>query len=112
MLEVLGPNILNSDNVFSTDFQIVCLTETWLNDICFDHKLFPDPFTIFHSDRVSSTKSKGGGVPIVILVEFGPVNAGVIYIFMTNASDSKFPPKLAVVYLLVITPQYQTGFYF
>jgi exonuclease III len=50
------------DNVCSVDFQIICLTEIWLNDMCFDHKLFPDSCTIFRSDRVSSTKSRGGGV--------------------------------------------------
>jgi hypothetical protein len=54
------------DNVCSMDFQIVCLTEAWLNDMCFDHKLLPDSFTIFCSDRVSSTKSRGGGGIIAI----------------------------------------------
>jgi len=24
------------------EFQIVCLNEIWLNDICFDHRLFPN----------------------------------------------------------------------
>jgi len=103
MLAVLGPNILNSDNVLSMDFQIICLTETWLTDICFDHKLYPDSFTILCSDRVSSTKFKVGGVLIAILLEFGPLNADMIYIFMTNVSGLKFPPQLAVVYLLIIT---------
>jgi hypothetical protein len=32
-------------NVFSKDFQITCLTETSLNDICFDHKMI---FRLFH----------------------------------------------------------------
>jgi hypothetical protein len=50
------------DNVCSMDFQIIFLTETWLNDTYFDHKLFPDSYTIFHSDRVSSSKSRDGGV--------------------------------------------------
>jgi hypothetical protein len=50
------------DNVCSMDFQIICLTETWLNDMCFDQKLFPDSYTIFRSDRVNSTKYRGGGV--------------------------------------------------
>ena len=86
------------------DFQIICLTETWLNDICFNHKLSPDSFTIFHSDRVSSTKSRGGGVLIAVLLEFGPLNPGVIYSFMMNASGLKFPPKLVEIYILVIFP--------
>ena len=33
------------DNTYSKEFQIVCLTEMLLNDVCFDHKLFPDCLT-------------------------------------------------------------------
>jgi hypothetical protein len=58
------------DDVISMDFQIICLTETWLNDMCFDHKLFPDSFTIFRSYRVSSSKSRGGGVLIAVSSRF------------------------------------------
>jgi hypothetical protein len=43
-------------------FQIICLTETWLNAMCFDHKLFPDSFTTFRSDSGSSTNPRGGVV--------------------------------------------------
>ena len=31
---------------FSMDFQIICLTETWLKARCCDHKVFPDSFTV------------------------------------------------------------------
>jgi hypothetical protein len=65
MLEVLGPNKL-FDNVCSMDFQNIYLTETWLNEMCLDQKLFPDSFTIFCS-RVSSTKSRDGGGLTVVL---------------------------------------------
>ena len=30
-----------SDTVCYVDFHVMCLTETLLNDICFNHKLFP-----------------------------------------------------------------------
>jgi hypothetical protein len=49
-------------NVCSTDFDIICLTETWLNDSCYDRNLFPSRYTIYWSDRVSSSKDRGGGV--------------------------------------------------
>jgi hypothetical protein len=54
------------DNVCSIDFKIICLTETWLNDLYFNQKLFPDFFTIlvFGADTESSSKSRGGGVLI------------------------------------------------
>jgi hypothetical protein len=55
------------DNVCSMDFQIICLTETWLNDVFRSQTtVFPNSFTIFRSDRVSSTKSSGGCVLIAI----------------------------------------------
>jgi hypothetical protein len=54
------------DNVCSMDFQIICLTDRRLNDMCFDNKIFPGPFTTFHCDTVSSTKPMCGGVLITV----------------------------------------------
>jgi hypothetical protein len=54
------------DNVYSMDYQTICLNEKCLNDMYFDHQLFPDSFTIFHSDRVTSTKPRVGAVLINI----------------------------------------------
>jgi hypothetical protein len=54
------------DNVCSMDFLIICLSEAWLNDMCFNSKQLPDSFITFCFDRVSSTKSGGGSVVIVI----------------------------------------------
>jgi hypothetical protein len=54
------------DNVWSTDHNIIRLTDTWLNDMCYDHNLFPDGHTVFHSDRVCTNKSRGGGVLIAL----------------------------------------------
>jgi hypothetical protein len=45
---------------------IICLTETWLNDQCYDHNLFPDSYTVFRSDSYSIKKSRGGGVLIAL----------------------------------------------
>jgi hypothetical protein len=36
----------------SQDYTIICLTEIWLNDLCYDHNLFPDCYTVFRSDGV------------------------------------------------------------
>jgi hypothetical protein len=30
------------DNFCSIDLHIICLYETWLNDLCYDHNLFPN----------------------------------------------------------------------
>jgi hypothetical protein len=54
------------ENVCSTDYNIICLTETWLNDLCYDHNLFPDCYIVFRSDRASANKTRGGGVLIAL----------------------------------------------
>ena len=51
-----------SDNVCFIDFQNHCFTETRLNDLCCDQKLFSDFCTIFGADRESSSKSRDCGV--------------------------------------------------
>jgi hypothetical protein len=54
------------ENVCSMDYNIICLTETWLNDLCYDHNLFPDCCTVFRFDRASVNKTHGGGVLIAL----------------------------------------------
>jgi hypothetical protein len=54
------------ENVCSTDYSIICLTETWLNDLCYDHNLFPDCYSVFCSDRAFVNKTCGGGVLIAL----------------------------------------------
>ncbi|PNF31813.1 hypothetical protein B7P43_G09329, partial [Cryptotermes secundus] len=59
------------DNVCSTDFDIICLTETWLNDSCYDCNIFPSRYTVYRSDRVSTSKARGGGVLTAIPSSLG-----------------------------------------
>jgi hypothetical protein len=49
-------------NFCSTEYNILCLNETWLNDSCFDHNLFHESYMVFRSDWVSANKKRGGGV--------------------------------------------------
>ena len=48
--------------VYSSDYDIVCLTETWLTDSVFDQEILPTNYSIFRKDR----PSHGGGVLIAI----------------------------------------------
>jgi hypothetical protein len=50
------------DNVCSTDHNIICLTETWLNHLCYNHSSLHDCYTVFCSDRDCVQKTRGGGV--------------------------------------------------
>jgi hypothetical protein len=54
------------ENVCSTDYNIICLTETWLNDLCYDHNLFPGCYIVFRSDRASVNMTCGGRVLIAL----------------------------------------------
>lgn len=51
-------------NLTGLDFNIICLTETWLGDSISNDLLFPPHYSVFRSDRntATSNKSRGGGV--------------------------------------------------
>jgi hypothetical protein len=53
-------------NVHSSHFPVICLTETWLNDFCFNQNLFPETYLVYRADRVSAAKSRGRGSLIAI----------------------------------------------
>ena len=48
--------------VYTGDFDIVCVTETWLTDAVSNAELLPNSYSVFRRDRVS----RGGGVLIAI----------------------------------------------
>jgi len=74
------------------EIQIICLNETWINDICFHYKLFPIFLTTVRSDTVSSTKSSSANLTAV-------PSAFVAYKwrydlqFMTNCLGGNFHQK-------------------
>ena len=48
--------------VYSSDFDVICLTETWLSDFIYDQEILPTNYNIYRRDR----PSRGGGVLIAI----------------------------------------------
>jgi hypothetical protein len=82
--------------------QIICLSETWLNDICLYHKIFPDCLYTFRSDTVSSNKFN-----VAVLTAVSPAAGNIKRLLdlqlYDERSGSKFPPKEAAVYPIVIT---------
>ena len=89
------------------EFQTICLNETCLNDICSYHKLFPVSFTTVRCDTVSSTKSSAA-VLTAVSSAVGTYKRRYDLQFYDERSGSKLAPKLAAVYLLVITPPHDT----
>jgi hypothetical protein len=75
----------------------MCLNETLLNDICFDHKLFPNSLTAVLSDKVSRNKSNTAvlrAVPSAV----GTYKRRYDLQFYDEWSGWKFSPKVAAVY--------------
>jgi hypothetical protein len=47
-------------NVHPSEFLVICLTETCLNDFCFNQNFFPETYLVYRTDKVSAVKSCGG----------------------------------------------------
>ena len=52
-----------SQFLYSSAFDFVCITETWLDNSCPDKVFFPDGYNVFRQDRALTC---GGGVAIVV----------------------------------------------
>ena len=52
--------------VYSTNYSIICVSETWLSNHIFDNEILPNGYTIYRKDRCSC----GGGVLIAIKDNF------------------------------------------
>ena len=57
-----------SDNILISTYDIICLTETWLNPDFPNHCYFPQIFSVYRKDRNEFTSSgtRGGGVLIAL----------------------------------------------
>ena len=51
-----------SSFVYTLNYQIIAITETWLTSSIYDNEILPSQYTIYRSDR----KSRGGGIMIAI----------------------------------------------
>lgn len=48
--------------VYSSNYSIVCCTETWLSDSIFDNEIIPTGYSIYRKDR----GWRGGGVMVAV----------------------------------------------
>jgi hypothetical protein len=58
-------------NVCASNFDIISLSETWLNDQCYDQNLFPSRYTVYRSDRAYVNKDSVGGILTAIDTSLG-----------------------------------------
>lgn len=56
------------ENLMKTNYDIIAITESWLNESIYNGELFDDRYHVFRRDRLSSSsvKSDGGGACIAI----------------------------------------------
>lgn len=56
------------NNLVSNDYDIICLTETWLNSTVLTSELFSSKYNVYRRDRetATSTKKEGGGSLIAV----------------------------------------------
>ena len=69
-------------HVYSSDFDVVCLSETWLSDSLFDQEILPSNYNIYRNDR----PSRGGGV-LIATKDNIPVTAITPYLPSSNAFE-------------------------
>ena len=69
-------------HVYSSDFDVVCLSKTWLSDSLFDQEILPSNYNIYRNDR----PSRGGGVMIATKDNI-PVTAITPYLPSSNAFE-------------------------
>lgn len=79
--------------IYSSDFDVICLTETWLSESIFDQEILPINYNIYRKDRHSG----GGGVLIAIKDTF-PVS-----VFSLNLPNNA--PEAIVVPLQTYYPR-------
>ncbi|XP_044766303.1 cyclin-dependent kinase 9-like [Coccinella septempunctata] len=60
------------ENLLSSNYDVICLSETWLSGNIFSSELFGDGYMVYRRDRESSssTKSEGGGVLVAVKTSF------------------------------------------
>jgi hypothetical protein len=53
---------------FVNESRIICITETWLNDSFYNHRLFPNSYSVFRAarDYTDLNLTRGGGVLIAV----------------------------------------------
>lgn len=92
--------------VSACQYDVIVLTETWLDEVILSPQLFGNSYTVFRNDRNqrNSSKSRGGGVLIAITSrisccrESSPVNDSLEQIWV-KLKLSSFNVSVGVIYL-------------
>ena len=95
--------------MYSSEFYIYCICETWLSDFVYDHEILPINFTIYRKDR----PSRGGGIFVAVSNVFdsvhlsSPADLEIVTIQFGCCRDlvlctSYVPPNSSDTYLLAL----------
>jgi hypothetical protein len=85
------------ENILNSDFDIICLTETWLDDTVHSSELFPPNFAVFRQDGRRQCRGRGVLVAVnhnawrpVHLTHLTSDSIDMIWLTLTNTSGFSF----------------------
>src|SRR5436190_4893423 len=94
-------------NILGSNWEIVALTETWLNDSISSSELFPPMYNVYRRDRCEARtgRSRGGGVLIAVIDK---IKVSVLHNLNSDLEDLwlklEFPNKKIVIVSVVYFP--------
>lgn len=85
------------ENVLNSDYEVICLTETWLDDTVHSSELFPPSFSVFRQDGRRQCRGRGVLVAVkhtvwrpVHLTHLTSDNIDTIWLKLSNSSGFTF----------------------
>lgn len=90
-----------ANNILSNDYDVISLTETWLNENFYNKELFPNTYKCFRKDR--NDGRRGGGVLVAVhqkwsCVDLTDYNSPHEYVFL-KLSNANFTFLLCCLYI-------------
>ncbi|XP_055604130.1 uncharacterized protein LOC129752368 [Uranotaenia lowii] len=95
-------------SILNDDYDVIVLSETWLNDEIYSNQLFSQNYTVFRQDRnaLATGKQLGGGVLIAVAKKLNsqPVNIAIIEEFEQVWAKIAFLQQTVFIGVVYLSP--------
>ena len=88
--------------VLCNDFDVVCVSETWLNQDTADGEILPPSYTIHRKDRTSVERERGGGVLIACRSDIASIRRRDLEMDDYEILVCEFQPERSEKYVFVM----------